>query len=103
VSRTPRPHRPGAGDQPASRVLGDPPPVELYPLRRGGRAVPDRSQPPRIGPACYDTDTVSPAASVDPDTNAGPRSAPAATTKCRRPPRSSVTLDGRPAVSAPVP
>jgi hypothetical protein len=57
--RTPRPHRPAAGDQPASHIIGDPPPGEVYPLQRGGRAaVPDRSREPRIGAACYDTDRV---------------------------------------------
>jgi hypothetical protein len=75
--RTPRPHRPAAGDQPASHIIGDPPPGEVYPLQRGGRAaVPDRSREPRIGAACYDTDTVAPAASVNPDTNAGPSVGP---------------------------
>jgi hypothetical protein len=39
-------------------VIGDPPPVEVYPLERGGRAVPDRSREPRIGAASYDTDRV---------------------------------------------
>jgi hypothetical protein len=36
-------------------------PVEPYPLRRGGNAAPDRSQPPDIGAACHDTRKVSPA------------------------------------------
>jgi hypothetical protein len=36
-------------------------PTEPYPLKQGGRAVPDRSQPPRIGAACADTDCTSPA------------------------------------------
>lgn len=41
-------------------------PVEPYPLRRGGKATPDRSQPPDIGAACHDTRKVSPApASTD--------------------------------------
>jgi hypothetical protein len=61
MSRTPRPHRPGAGDSLSNRVIGDEPPVPPYPLRRGGVATPDRSQPSPIGPACYDTDTTAPA------------------------------------------
>jgi hypothetical protein len=36
-------------------------PVEPYPLRRGGVAVPDRSRAPDIGAACHDTRKVSPA------------------------------------------
>ena len=36
-------------------------PVAPYPLRRGGRAVPDRSQPPDSGAACHDTRKVAPA------------------------------------------
>ena len=36
-------------------------PVAPYPLRQGGQAVPDRSQPPDIGAACHDTRKVSPA------------------------------------------
>ena len=36
-------------------------PVEPYPLRRGGSAAPDRTQPPDIGGACHDTRKVSPA------------------------------------------
>jgi hypothetical protein len=71
VSRTPRPHRPGAGDLPSNRVLGDEPPVGLYPLQRGGRAVPDRSREPRIGPACYDTDTTAPAPSFSDELRSG--------------------------------
>jgi hypothetical protein len=58
MARTPRPHRPALGDGPASHVIDGEPPVEVYPLERGGRAVPDRSRPPRIGAACYHTDRV---------------------------------------------
>jgi hypothetical protein len=47
-------------------------PTEAYPLRKGGKATPDRNQPPRIGPACYDTDYTGPPVVVDPETNAGP-------------------------------
>jgi hypothetical protein len=61
MSRTPRSRRPGAGDQPASHVIGDPPPVAPYPLKRGGRAVPDRTRAPEIGPACHDSRKVTPA------------------------------------------
>ena len=42
-------------------MIGDPPAIEVYPLRRGGRAVPDRSRSPAIGAACADTDRVPPA------------------------------------------
>jgi hypothetical protein len=38
--------------------LGDPPPAKVYPLKRGGRAVPDRSREPEIGSACGDTRAV---------------------------------------------
>jgi hypothetical protein len=37
------------------RNLGDPPAIEPYPLKRGGRAVPDRSREPDRGAACHDT------------------------------------------------
>jgi hypothetical protein len=47
-------------------------PVAPYPLRVGGRAVPDRSRAPDIGSACADTDVVAPATRVNPNTNAGP-------------------------------
>jgi hypothetical protein len=59
--RTPQPHRPGNANQPTNRVLGDEPPVAPYPLKRGGRAVPDRSREPSIGGACVDTDRLPPA------------------------------------------
>jgi hypothetical protein len=59
-------------------------PTEVYPLKRGGRAVPDRSQPPRIGPACYDTDYVGPPVVVNPETNAGPEVGPVDNTKTRQ-------------------
>jgi hypothetical protein len=59
VSRTPNPRQPGNANHP-NLVIGDEPPVGLYPLRRGGRAVPDRSREPVIGPACDDTDTTAP-------------------------------------------
>jgi hypothetical protein len=47
-------------------------PVAAYPIRRGGRAVPDRSSAPDIGAACSDTHFAGPAPRVDPNTNAGP-------------------------------
>jgi hypothetical protein len=72
MTRPAQPHRPGHANQPPNRVIGDPPPAEVYEIRRGGRAVPDRTREPRIGPACYDTDTAAPAPRVDPATNAGP-------------------------------
>jgi hypothetical protein len=72
MAREPKNLRPGEGYGGRNRVLGDEPPVEVYPLRRGGRAVPDRSRAPDIGAACHDTDFVGPAARVDPNTNAGP-------------------------------
>jgi hypothetical protein len=52
-------------------VVGDEPPVGLYPPRRGGRAVPDRSREPRIGPACYDTDTVAPPSAFSEELRSG--------------------------------
>jgi hypothetical protein len=59
-------------------------PVEPYPLCRGGRAVPDRSREPVIGPACVDTDRLSPQAHIDPDWNAGPEVGPVENTKTRQ-------------------
>jgi hypothetical protein len=59
-------------------------PVEPYPLRRGGRAVPDRTRPPDIGAACHDTRKVSPAAYVDPEWNAGPEVGPRENLKSRQ-------------------
>lgn len=50
MSRTPSPRR-----LPGTHVVGDPQPSEVYPLKRGGRAVPDRSRTPEIGPACKTT------------------------------------------------
>jgi hypothetical protein len=84
MSRTPKNLRPGEGHGGRGRVVGDPPPVEVYPIERGGRAVPDRSREPRIGAACYDTDTVAPAARVDPSTNAGPEIGPVENAKTRQ-------------------
>jgi hypothetical protein len=59
MARQPHPNPPGR-DPPASRNLGDPPPAEVYPLKRGGRAVPVRTRPPDIGASCHDTRKVSP-------------------------------------------
>jgi hypothetical protein len=59
-------------------------PVEPYPLKQGGRAVPDRSREPLIGPACHDTDYVGPAPLVDPTTNAGPEVGPVENLKSRQ-------------------
>jgi hypothetical protein len=59
-------------------------PVERYPLRRGGKAVPDRSREPVIGVACHDTDFVGPAPRVDPNTNAGPEIGPTENAKTRQ-------------------
>jgi len=47
-------------------------PVEPYPLRRGGNAVPDRSQPPDVGAACHDTRRVSPAPAFTDELRDGP-------------------------------
>jgi hypothetical protein len=58
MSRTPKNVQPNRGYAGTGRVIGDEPPVEVYPLERGGKATPDRSRPPRIGAACYDTDRV---------------------------------------------
>jgi hypothetical protein len=70
MPRNPRSHRPGTGDQPPNHMVGDPPAAGEYPLRRGGRAVPDRSREPVIGPSCVDTDYVGPPVVVNPETNA---------------------------------
>jgi hypothetical protein len=54
-------------------------PSEVYPLRQGGRATPDRSRDPVIGPACYETGLLSRAGervTVNADTNAGPAVGP---------------------------
>jgi len=58
MAREPRPIRPNQGYAGTGRVVGDPSPTEVYPLKRGGRAVPDRSREPVIGPACGDTRAV---------------------------------------------
>ena len=58
MSRNPKNVQPNRGYAGTGRIVGDEPPVEVYPLERGGKATPDRSQPPRIGAACYDTDRV---------------------------------------------
>jgi hypothetical protein len=60
MARNPRSIRPNQGYGGAGRVLGDEPPAEVYGLKHGRRAVPDRSREPRIGPACYDTDKTVP-------------------------------------------
>jgi hypothetical protein len=70
ASRTPHPNPPGR-DPVASRNLGDPPATEPYPLKRGGRAVPDRSRPPDIGAACHDTRKVSPPVAETEDLRSG--------------------------------
>ena len=59
-------------------------PVDVYPLKQCGRAAPDRSRQPVIGPACHDTDYVEPAALVDPNTNAGPEIGPVENLKTRQ-------------------
>jgi hypothetical protein len=84
MARTPRPIQPNRGYAGTGRVLGDPPPVEAYPVKRGGRAVPDRSRAPDIGAACHDTDFVGPAPRVDPNTNAGPEIGPTENAKTRQ-------------------
>jgi hypothetical protein len=58
MAREPMPIRPAGGFAGDGTVLGDPPPAEVYPLKRGGRAVPDRSREPVIGPACGNTRAV---------------------------------------------
>ena len=54
MSRNPTPHKLGNRNQPPDMVLGDPAPAEVYEFPRGGRAVPERSHDPVIGPACPD-------------------------------------------------
>ena len=63
MSRSAKPLRPGQSYGGPNRVLGDEPPAEVYELRRGGRAVPDRTREPDIGAACHDTRKVAPAPS----------------------------------------
>jgi hypothetical protein len=46
-------------------------PTESYPLRRGGRAVPDRTRPPDIGAACHDTRKVVRAPSFTDENRSG--------------------------------
>jgi hypothetical protein len=46
-------------------------PVEPYPLRRGGNAVPDRTREPDIGAACHDTRKVAPAAAFTDENRSG--------------------------------
>jgi hypothetical protein len=55
MAREPMPIRPAGGFAGPGADLGDPPPAEVYPLKRGGRAVPDRTREPVIGSACGDT------------------------------------------------
>jgi hypothetical protein len=59
MARTPKPIGPNRGYAGPGAVVGDPPPAEVYPLKRGGRAVPDRSPEPVIGSACGDTRAVA--------------------------------------------
>lgn len=54
MARTPKPIGPAQGFAGPGADLGDPPPAEVYEIRRGGRAIPDRSRTPDIGPACHD-------------------------------------------------
>lgn len=75
MARTPTPHRPGSAGQPRDQVVGDEAPGELYPLRSGGSAVPDRSREPVIGLACASTGAQSRSGKrvvVNPETEAGP-------------------------------
>jgi hypothetical protein len=84
MSRTPKPVRRQIAAEPAGpgargdaldaddMIAAIEAPVSTYPLRVGGRAVPDRSREPRIGAACADTDVVAPPTRVSPTTNAGP-------------------------------
>jgi hypothetical protein len=72
MSRTPKPVRRQIAAEPAGpgargdaldaddMIAAIEAPVSTYPLRVGGRAVPDRSREPRIGAACADTDVVAP-------------------------------------------
>ena len=55
MPRNPKPIGPNGGFAGPGADLGDPPPVEPYEIRRGGRAVPDRTHQPVIGSACGDT------------------------------------------------
>jgi hypothetical protein len=62
-------------------------PSEVYPLRQGGRAVPDRSRDPVIGPACYETGLQSRGGErvvVNPETSAGPAVGPVENLRTRQ-------------------
>jgi hypothetical protein len=90
VSREPRPKRAGFGPgdvrngEARAMVAAVEAPVEPYPLRSGGTAVPDRSREPDVGAACHDTRKVSPPVKVDPDTNAGPSHGPVEDVRTRQ-------------------
>jgi hypothetical protein len=84
MSRSPKPIKPNQGYAGTGRALGDPPAVPPYPLRRGGKATPDRSEFRGIGPACVDTDVTAPAARIDPESNRGPQVGPIENVKTRQ-------------------
>jgi hypothetical protein len=62
-------------------------PSEVYPLRQGGRAAPDRSRDPVIGPACYETGAQSRSGErvvVNAEANAGPEVGPVENLRTRQ-------------------
>jgi hypothetical protein len=70
MAREPHPN-PSGRDPLRSRNLGDPPLAEVYELKRGGRAVPDRSREPVIGPDCVDTDKTVPGVATTEELRSG--------------------------------
>jgi hypothetical protein len=69
--RTPRPPPAGAGRPTCQPHHRRSPSVEVYPLRSGGRAVPDRTREPDIGAACHETRKVVPAPSFTDENRSG--------------------------------
>jgi hypothetical protein len=91
--REPRPKRAGIGPGVVSNTDADrmiarqEQPSEVYPLRQGGRATPDRSRDPLIGPACYETGAQARAGErvvVNPETSAGPALGPVENLRARQ-------------------
>jgi hypothetical protein len=85
MTRNAKPIRPNQAYGGPGRVLGDEAPTEVYPLRHGGRAVPDRTREPDIGAACHETRKVSPPVSNTEELRSGvPTGSPVENTKTRQ-------------------
>jgi len=91
--REPRPKRAGFGPGDVSHadaarmIARQEQPSEVYPLHQGGRAAPDRSRDPVIGPACYDTGAQARSGErvvVNAETNAGPEVGPVENLRTRQ-------------------